>query len=244
MPCAIWGDERHDQRAADPRRPQRGKEASGPGATVNDRRRLLDAGRDRRRQRRDQRRGGDEAHRVGDHDHAQMARRQQQAPERAADEAPDAVVERDQRVAGYKLLGVQQGRQQRVLGRVKERRERRLDEDHPVHDHEPRVVVDEQQRQQRHRLQDRHHEHHAATIGPVREPPRERRQDDPRRELGEERARRPERRAGQAVDDDRQGDQQHPVAGVRQQSGEPDRAKVPLSECGRQPHRSSVRGNA
>ncbi len=58
------------------------------------------------------------------------------------------------------------------------------------------MVVDEQQRQQRHRLQDGHHEHHAATIGAVREAPGERRQDDPRRELGEERDRCPERRAG------------------------------------------------
>ena len=126
----------------------------------------------------------------------------------------------------------QQGRKQRILRRVKERRQRRLDDDHPVHDREPGVRPDGQQRQQRDRLR-------LVTTSITRRRsawsanrPRERREHDPgassaRNATTSRAPSRSSRRRRSA------GRQQHPVAGIGEHpASQTDRKSRSLSAAG------------
>ena len=78
----------------------------------------------------------------------------------------------------------------------------------------------------------RHEHQRAAAVPPIGDPADERCQQHGRDQLDQKRGRGAERRPGELVDDDRQARQQQPVAGVRDQAGEPEPAEVRRTERG------------
>ena len=167
----------------------------------------------------------DVGHDVDRHDQSQAADGEQHAAERSADEPAEVLVQPDERVRGDEPVGVDQVGQKRVLGGFEECAERRVDEDDGIHEGQRRLVLDEDERHERESLSRVHDGHQPAPVESAGESRRQRGEQYPGHELEQECDRGSQRRAGQLEHHQRQGDEQHPIADVGDETRDPEPAK-------------------
>ena len=140
-------------------------------------------------------------------------------------------VDPTQRVGRHELLlpALEQVGEEGHLGRHEQLLEAALDDQD--HERDPQAdAVDRQQRKQEQGEQDVHDDHQPAPIPPIDVHPRHRAEHDAGHEQGQDHAAGRQRRAGEAVDLEREPDEEDPVSDHRDQAADPQQPEIALAE--------------